>query len=97
MVSKGKGENKEAELDSPHITIHAAILENIWETGLNIGGNPHKLTRKGLVAAYREARTWWQPPPSRWADVCKKCEDSVLTCSCYPLTADFDFGGEGWD
>ena len=83
------------EGDATGLTTHAAILENIRETGLNIGGNPHKLTRKGLIMAYREALTWWQPPPSCWANVCKKCGDSVLTCSCYPLTADFTFGDEG--
>ena len=75
------------ELKDPRVTRNI-ILQNITNNSLRI--NPKKLNRGALVKAYLEvaSASLQQSPGSKWIDVCKKCEDSVLLCTCYDHSYD---------
>jgi hypothetical protein len=77
------------ELKDPWVTCNI-ILQNITNNSLHITTNPKKLKRGALIKAYLEAASasLQQPPGSKWIDICKKCKDSVLLCTCYDHSYD---------
>jgi hypothetical protein len=76
----------EEQLRHPRTT-RAAILANIQLTSLELPPRYARFTKPKLIEAYLAAASWAPSrpttPTSKWLDTCKKCEDSVITCTCY--------------
>ena len=77
------------ELKDPQVTRNI-ILQNITNNSLRITPNPRRLSRGALIKAYLTvaSASLQQPPRLKQTDVCKKCEDSVLLCTCYDHSYD---------
>ena len=69
------------------LTTHATIVNNIRLNGFGSKFPPkwQKLSKVALIELYL-THTLWNLTDSTpdWCTTCKKCEDSVITCSCYP-------------